>query len=230
MDSSSNSLNGSGVAKMKSNEAASSSSSAIIIKTASYYTTVFRDLTLNIFKHYALDLLFTAFKIGYDNLNVAEKFVVIVYGEFAEHKSFLNNLDVARVNSKYGLTLQDVGTFRQWLRDELKGKLAVKYEDVDEATEAEKSECLELANLMEGQACDLCGARVRVELGLELASVRCERGHTVNRCQKTLLPLNNFRHARCGMCGSCWNFLSVKDYGHFKHLNQDLDFCLFCDY
>ncbi len=218
----SNSLN------LTPNEANLQTDSSIIIKSPSYYRSVFRDLTLNIFKYYSLDLIFTAYKVGFESLSPKEKLLVAIQGDFATKKNFFYDLNIENVNKNYELKLTDVSAIEKWLLEEISCKLAVKSENLDEG-DLPRNESLILVDLINSMVCDLCGKKIRIDLSLEVFNVRCESGHVMSRCQRTLLPLNNFRHSKCSWCCSTWNMLSVRDYPHFKHLNENFDFCLFCD-
>lgn len=77
--------------------------------------------------------------------------------------------------------------------------------------------------------CDFCGKCVRVDLSNSLASVECDQGHTMSRCQRSLLPLDCAEFKACPKCKCTWNILNERDYPNLSGLYRDKNNCLFCN-
>lgn len=80
--------------------------------------------------------------------------------------------------------------------------------------------------------CDLCGKKFSIDGNLNLNKIKCISGHNMNRCEKTLMPLNNFKFKKCALCNSKWNFIEstnemTKNFQDcfFNQINS----CLYCD-
>ena len=201
---------------------------SIIIKSYSYYKTIFKELTLTILKHDVIDLIFRAYKLGFERLSVDEKFLLIVQVYFAIIKNFFEGFNVSSMNQKYSLDLKDVSAIETWLRDEVTSKVSVKSEAVESSELVTSSNSVSLTDLFENLACDMCGKRFRMDLSLSVENIRCESNHCMSRCQKTLLPLNSFRYQKCSVCQSQWNCLKKSDYPNFKSLAKNFNVCSFC--
>ncbi|CAF0974565.1 unnamed protein product [Brachionus calyciflorus] len=181
-----------------------------VIKTGSFYDHIFRETSLLIFKYHCLDLILESFRKGYDCLGDYEKLLLIFIGDFSIRKNFLQNDLDCEISGK---------EFEIWLKENTKKSL-------------DKIENENLSLLLDKIRCDLCGRKFSFESNLDLAKIKCESGHQMNRCEKTLLSLNNFKYKRCCMCNSKWNYFEIENaelkiFGKFL-LNR-VDYCLFCD-
>jgi len=76
--------------------------------------------------------------------------------------------------------------------------------------------------------CDLCGKSFKICESSELSSVRCDQEHIMNRCEKSLLPLNNFKFIKCKNCNSVWNYFQPIDYPNINRFFGSQINCLFC--
>jgi hypothetical protein len=212
------------------NQTSASSTANSIIKSFNYYKSIFRELTLKIFRYYSLDLLLSAFKIDYEKLTTHEKLLVVIHGQFSISKNFFYGLDLAYINEKYSLSLKSVNTIEKWLVEGIGCKLKIKTEETCENSDQNHEN---LIKMVDNLACDLCGSKFRLDntnLGLE--NIECElSGHVVNRCQKTLLPLNSFKFEKCNVCNSKWNTnINHINYPNFEYLRNNLNhLCLFCN-
>ena len=56
-------------------------SGLIIIREVEFYKTHFKELTINIFKYYVIELLITAYRLGFENLTPREKLLTAVQGK-----------------------------------------------------------------------------------------------------------------------------------------------------
>jgi hypothetical protein len=76
--------------------------------------------------------------------------------------------------------------------------------------------------------CDLCSSKFKITESIDLNKLVCEQGHVMNRCEKSLLPLNNFKFKKCYNCGSIWNLLNKLDYPLMSEYFSDQNVCLYC--
>ncbi len=84
------------------------------------------------------------------------------------------------------------------------------------------------ANQFNNLKCDLCLSKFNIAESNDLNKVVCEQGHVMNRCEKSLLPLNNFKFKKCYNCGSVWNLLNKLDYPLMSEYFYDQNLCLYC--
>ncbi|RNA25451.1 hypothetical protein BpHYR1_034489 [Brachionus plicatilis] len=75
--------------------------------------------------------------------------------------------------------------------------------------------------------CDLCGKKFSIDGNLNLNKIKCISGHNMNRCEKSLMPLNNFRYKKCSMCNSKWNYVEMEN-GLTKNFEDDPTWDLIC--
>ena len=106
--------------------------------------------------------------------------------------------------------------------------MAVKTEHMDDDQKVNEKRS-NLASMIEAITCDLCGENFDFKNSLEIQDMKCVHGHVMNRCQKTLLPLDNYRHEKCPLCHSAWNYVTRDCYPNFLKLIQNLKLCLYCD-
>ena len=170
-----------------------------IIKSSSYYRSMLREYTLNIFKFYSLDFISKALKIGIDHLSQHERLVLYFYSDFSLKKNFT----FRNINQN---------TLEQIIKDN--GKISKKFN---------------LFALLKMLKCDLCGNNFDIEKCSELNSLKCQFGHSVSRCQKSLLPLSNFCYSKCRMCNFTWNNFDADDFPNISTLVQNQNRCLYCN-
>ena len=131
--------------------------------------------------------------------------VLLLMGEFAIKKNLLTELK----------------DLEKWLKENFLNK------SNDNKLSINKT--LAFVELLNGLKCDLCGGIMEIEQSNELNSIKCTNQHEMMRCQKTLLPLNNFKFKSCSLCNSAWNCFSKNDFPNFFQLFSDQNFCLFCN-
>ena len=202
------------------------SEKSTIIKTPDYYKSLFREYTLSIFKYHSLDIILTAYTIGYENLSNHERLLLLVLSEFSMKKNFFSNLNLEIFNRSLGGKKLTQKSLEEWLNSKF---LNINLAECSPTKSPSKNENSGLLNLLNSLNCDLCANKLKIDSSLDLNLVKCELGHSMNRCQKSLLNLNNFKYNKCSVCNSTWNYFDRSDYPNFHQLTQYQNFCLFCD-
>ena len=185
-------------ANIKKMDSLSHASSTKIIKSTSYYRSMCREYTLNIFKYYSLNLITHAQTIGLDKLSPLECVILHLFCDFALRKNF---------SSK---KLSETA-----LKKLTNENMSAKTHD--------------LPLLLKSLTCELCESTFKVEESLDLSTLKCELGHSMSRCQKSLLPLNSLYFRKCFMCQATWNYFDEADLPNFSQLIQNQSRCVFCD-
>jgi len=140
------------------------------------------------------------FKVGLKKLTKKERTVLTVIAEFCKKKNFL-------------ATLKTSGS-------------VVKEKDLLNWLDSNFFKSKEMIDQMR---CDFCNGNIRVDLCNSLGTVECDAGHKMNRCQRSLLPLNCNEFKSCLKCKVCWNLMSDGDYPNLCKLYKNKNKCLFCN-
>jgi hypothetical protein len=198
-----------------------------IIKSSSYYKSMFRELTINLFKHHSLNLISTTYVIGFNKLTNYERLILLVMGEFSINKNFFENFDIeiyAKKSPNKKSQKLDGMEIEKWLKTNLTvitpNKKTIKLDD----NESNQS----LADLVKGLKCNFCPKNLNIHKSNDLDKIVCEDGHSISRCQLTLLPLNFIKYNKCELCKSTWNDIDSKDCPNIQKLIPKQNHCLFC--
>ena len=132
----------------------------------------------------------------------------MLVGEFSIKKNFFENSKMSN---------QVIA----WLEDNFLNINASKITD--------KASSTNLISLVDQIKCDLCGKELRVDLSKDLSTIECNMGHVMSRCQRSLLPLDNFDFKTCSKCNCVWSVLKENDYPNLIGLHKTRDTCLFCN-
>lgn len=188
-------------------------STSSVIKSADYYKSVFRELSLLIFRFHSFEILTTAYETSdVESFTDHERLLLILVGDFSVKKNFF--ADDFFLNGRIRTKVADL---EKWLKEKLPNISGHNQSLID---------------LMKSKFnCDLCGKGFNFEANLDLNKITCQSNHTMKRCEKTLFPLNNFHFKQCSICKSTWNYVNKdEDYPHFAALNRvNSDNCLYCN-
>ena len=203
-----------------------------IIKSSSYYKSMFRELTVSLFKNYSLNIISTAYMIGFNKLTNYERLVLLVMGELSINKNFLQNFNIDLYEKKSPAksnTIQkcDGTEIEKWLKTNLvtsANKKSQKSNDNEKITNQTS-----LADLVKSLKCNFCPKNLDIHHSNDLDKIVCEGGHSISRCSKTLLPLNFINFIKCELCQSTWNCIDSKDCPNIKQLISNQELCIFCD-
>lgn len=77
--------------------------------------------------------------------------------------------------------------------------------------------------------CDVCNREFDFQTSLDHRRVECKSGHLMRRCERTLLPLDNFDYSKCSVCHAVWNKTRGEEFPNFDFLVNESEFCLFCN-
>jgi len=182
----------------ESNEALPVEEDERVIRSAPYYWSMFNELTFCLYRDYSLRLVTHACQIGFEQLSSHERLIMLLVGEFSLKKNFFSN--------------SSDSASRQWLHEHFLNTTA-------------SNELMDLINTVK---CDFCGQMIRVDKSNELNTVECESGHVMNRCQKSLMPLDNFKFSSCAFCHAAWNVLDNSLYPNLSDQFGKQSQCLFC--
>jgi hypothetical protein len=185
--------------KAKINKLQTKNVSSNIIKTSSYYRSMQREFSLNIFKFFSLGFINEVLTNGIDKLSSTERLILDFYCNYALKKNFSLN----KINEV---------TLKKLIKDN------------------KNSKKFDLTAIFKMLKCDLCQKNFNLEKSLDMTTLKCESGHSVSRCQKTLLPLNSLYFKKCDLCSSVWNYFDKDDFPNFSLLVLNQSNCLFCDY
>ena len=183
----------------ESNEAPTVEEDERVIRTAPYYWSMFNELTFCLYRDYSLRLVARACQIGFEQLSSHERLVMLLVGEFSLKKNFFS--------------CSSHSASRQWLHEHFLNTAASN----------------ELMDLVSTVKCDFCGQMIRMDKSSELNTVECESAHVMNRCQKTLLPLDNFKFNTCAFCHAAWNVHDNRLYPNLSDHFGKQSHCLFCN-
>lgn len=184
--------------KVKTNKVTTKIEPSNIIKTSSYYRSMQREYTLNVFKFFIMDFISLALSSEIEKLTTSERLILDLYCNFALKKNF----SYKKINEN---------TLKKIIKDN------------------RSSKTFDLTSILKLLKCDLCGKNFNFENSLEMNSLNCESGHSVSRCQKSLLPLNSLYFRKCDLCYSAWNYFDKNDFPNFNRLIVNQNSCFLCD-
>jgi hypothetical protein len=174
-----------------------------VIKSADYYKWIYRELSLIIFQQHCVSIIEQANRVGFEKMNNCERLMVAIMGDFCIRKNFFQDKSEKKLAT--------------WLTKTFLDPKLSEYEG--------------LQNLIHNRMrCDVCARKFKFVDSNDLSRIECESGHVMARCEKTLLPLDNFKYKKCSMCNSKWNFVNEDVFPHFvTQLDRYSEACLFCD-
>jgi ribosomal protein S27E len=178
-----------------------------IIQSHDYYNKISNDLTLKIYKYHSLAQFKQAFDAGFNKLTEMEKRIVLLNYNFCND----NYLLVPSVDHYFKSKLKNQ-SIDKWLKDNFNSLNNNK------------------TSLFNRFKCDLCddSGFTFDNNQININIIYCQRGHSMSRCIKSLLPLNNFKFYQCKICGSYWNTFEATDFANFESFNINEKQCLFC--
>ena len=206
--------------QMEDDESNANTATNAIIKSSGYYTSMCRELSMQLLRRHALAVLRRARQLGMAKLANGERLCLLVMGDFAVRRQLIDDNDHDHDRD----TDQEIK-----IASSSPSKSLAKWLT---AAIAERR-WRQLLHTAVELKCAVCASRVCVEASGDLSRVVCERGHASARCSRTLLPLV-LKFERCAVCHAVWNSYTDMDTDTVEfapHLAPLLcsHKCLFCD-
>lgn len=188
-----------------------------IITSSNFYRSNYRDCSLNIIKVPILELIEYSYKIGFENLNEMEKIILLIQGDFAIKKNFLDGANAQLI---------------KWLNENYLMNITKIIDN--QSIENENNLLTGLQNFPINYknylSCYICSKLLCIEKCFDFNYIECEFGHKIKRCVRSFLPINYKDYRKCCICGVEWNIIDDnKIPNFFKVFNRNEKLCVFCD-